>query len=299
VLTGGARIDRWTITDGRFESRSPSGTLTEDTRFPSRSDWEAGGRIGALWKTNNAISLRAAAYTGFRLPTLNELYRPFRVGADATGPNANLAPERLRGVEAGADLFLLPLFSMGITLFDNRLDNAIANVTLGRGPIDCPGVGSVSAAGTCRQRQNVPAIVARGVELTAGARIGDFDLSGSYAYSRSRVKAPGSALDGLRPAQTPRHAGSATLAWLPEGGARLAATLRYVGRQYEDDRNIDSLPGALTVDGFASVPIGRGLTVIGRAENIFDKRVITRNAGGSIDLGTPRTLWIGIRFAGS
>jgi outer membrane receptor protein involved in Fe transport len=281
VLTGGARIDRWTITEGRFESR---GTLNQTILFPDRSGWEAGGRAGLLWKASDGVALRAAAYTGFRLPTLNELYRSFVVFPVTTQANAGLAPEHLRGAEAGVDLTPVPGVSLGLTAFENRLEDAIANVTVGT---------------NLRQRQNVPAIVARGVELTAGARIGDFDLSGSYAYSRSRVKAPGSTLDGLRPAQTPRHAGSATVVWLPEGGARLAATLRYVGRQYEDDLNIDSLPGALTVDGFASMPIGWGLTVIGRAENIFDKAVITRNAGGSIDLGTPRTLWIGIRFAGS
>jgi outer membrane receptor protein involved in Fe transport len=281
VLTGGARVDRWTITEGRFESR---GTLNQTILFPDRSGWEAGGRAGLLWKASDGVALRAAGYTGFRLPTLNELYRSFVVFPVTTQANADLAPEHLRGAEAGVDLTPAPGVSLGLTVFENRLEDAIANVTIGA---------------NLRQRQNVPAIVARGVELTAAARIGDFDLSGSYAYSRSRVKAPGSALDGLRPAQTPRHAGSATLAWLPEGGARLAATLRYVGRQYEDDLNVDSLPGALTVDGFASMPIGWGLTVIGRAENIFDKAVITRNAGGSIDLGTPRTLWIGIRFAGS
>jgi outer membrane receptor protein involved in Fe transport len=281
VLTGGARVDRWTITEGRFESR---GTLNQTILFPDRSGWEAGGRAGLLWRASEGVALRAAGYTGFRLPTLNELYRSFVVFPVTTQANADLAPEHLRGAEAGVDLTPAPGVSLGLTVFENRLEDAIANVTIGA---------------NLRQRQNVPAIVARGVELTAAARIGDFDLTGSYAYSRSRVKAPGSALDGLRPAQTPRHAGSATLAWLPEGGARLAATLRYVGRQYEDDLNVDSLPGAVTVDGFASMPIGRGLTVIGRAENIFDKAVITRNAGGSIDLGTPRTLWIGIRFAGS
>jgi outer membrane receptor protein involved in Fe transport len=34
---------------------------------------------------SDAFSLRAAAYRGWRLPTLNELYRPFRVGAGDDG----------------------------------------------------------------------------------------------------------------------------------------------------------------------------------------------------------------------
>ena len=39
---------------------------------------------------SDAMELRAAGYTGFRVPTLNELYRPFRVGADATAANGAL-----------------------------------------------------------------------------------------------------------------------------------------------------------------------------------------------------------------
>jgi iron complex outermembrane receptor protein len=31
---------------------------------------------------------------------------------------------------------------------------------------------------------------------------------------------------------------------------------------------------------------------------LFDEDVVTRNAGGSIDLGTPRTLWIGVTVRG-
>jgi len=40
------------------------------------------------------------------------------------------------------------------------------------------------------------------------------------------------------------------------------------------------------------------VSIIARAENLLDATVETRNQGGSIDLGTPRTLWIGLRIAG-
>jgi iron complex outermembrane receptor protein len=40
------------------------------------------------------------------------------------------------------------------------------------------------------------------------------------------------------------------------------------------------------------------LSLVVRAENLFDETVITRNQGGSIDLGTPRTLWLGLRIRG-
>ena len=69
-----------------------------------------------------------AGYTGFRLPTLNELYRPFVVFPVTTNANEKLGLEKLKGVEGGIDLTPLPGVSIGVTGFYNRLDGAIANV---------------------------------------------------------------------------------------------------------------------------------------------------------------------------
>jgi iron complex outermembrane receptor protein len=140
----------------------------------------------------------------------------------------------------------------------------------------------------------VKAVVARGVELTASGRLGDLLLSASYAYSHSTVRAPGEAFNGLVPAQSPRHAASGTIAWEPRTGPALSATLRYVSKQYEDDLQSDVLPSALTLDAVARLPLGHGVSLVARAENLFDETVVTRNAAGSMDLGTPRTLWIGV-----
>lgn len=57
------------------------------------------------------------------------------------------------------------------------------------------------------------------------------------------------------------------------------------------------LPDALTVDAIARLPLGQGITVTARGENLFDKAVVTRNVAGSIDLGTPRTFWVGVGFS--
>ena len=97
TFTGGGRIDRWRIAHGSFRERIlATDTVLTDMAFPDRSGWEATARAGLAWRAAATISLRAAAYLGWRLPTLNELYRPFRVGADATAANAALTPERLR-----------------------------------------------------------------------------------------------------------------------------------------------------------------------------------------------------------
>jgi iron complex outermembrane receptor protein len=281
VLTGGVRVDRWMIGQGFYNSVNAVTGEAATTRYADRSGTQVTGRAGAVYRMTGAIALRGAGYSGFRLPTLNELYRPFVVFPITTQANAALEPERLKGGELGIDLTPARAVTLAGTIFVNRLDDAIANVTV---------------APNIRQRQNVHAIVARGIEMTASAMLGKVSLSASYAYSRSRVAAPGTALDGLWPAQSPRHMASATVAYHPEHGAALSATVRYVGRQYEDDLQIDSLPDAVTLDMTARLPLGRGVHLVARGENLLNEAVVTRNAGGSIDLGTPRTLWLGLSW---
>jgi len=284
VLTGGARADRWSIRDGFLDAANAAGKPTARNRYADHSGWRASGRAGLSWTLNDALKIRGAAYTGFRLPTPNELYRPFVVFPITTQANAALDLEKLKGVEVGFDLAPTTNTSLTFTTFYNRLGNAIANVTIGR---------------NLRQRQNIRAIVVKGVEVEATARLANFDLMASYAYSHAQVDAPGLTFDGLAPAQSPRHAASGSLTWAPTGlaGPSLAATVRYVSRQYEDDLQTDALRSAVTLDVGARLPVGHGATLIARAENLTDTKVITRNAAGSIDLGTPRTLWIGVRIA--
>ena len=298
IATGGARLDRWSIEDGRLRERVlVSGAPLTDTHFADRSGWEATGRAGLAWQPNERLGVRAVAYLGWRLPTLNELYRPFRVGPDATAANAGLSPERLIGGEVGAQWRPADPFRISLTLFTNRLEQAIANVTLGQGPGQFPGVGFV--AGQFRQRQNVDSIRSRGVEVDVDVELGAWDLGAGYSFADARVEASGPALglDGSRPAQTPRHSLAGSIGWSDPRGHRASLALRYVGAQYEDDLNEQLLPEALTIDALAAWPIGRRLSLEARAENLTDARVVTGISGaGIIERATPRTFWIGLRW---
>ena len=302
TLTGGARLDRWLIEDGFLRERvfATQAVLT-DAAFAERDGWEPTGRVGAAFRPTEAVTLRGAAYLGWRLPALNELYRPFRVGPDATAANAQLGPERLRGLEAGAEFRPLPGIRFGATVFANRLDGAIANVTLGQGPGVFPGVGFVAAGGQFRQRRNLDAISVTGIELEARVERERMSLSAGYSFADASVRASGAALqlDGLRPAQTPRHSLAAALTWGRADGAHASVAARWTGAQFEDDLNRQRLPAAVTFDAAATIPLAPRLALEARAENLADERVAAGISGqGVIERATPRTLWIGLRWGG-
>lgn len=282
VLTLGARLDRWTIRDGFYTERDASGELLSTDSFADRAGWDASFRGGVLYRANDVVALRAAAYSGLRLPTLNELYRPFVVFPVVTQANAALENERLEGFEAGIELTPNPAVALSLTAFDNRVKNAVANVTI---------------AENLRQRRNIDAIQSRGLEASVSATLGAFSLDASAVWTDAEAKGSGfaAALDGNRPSQTPRLTGGATLSWTPADDWLLSATVRHVGAQFEDDLESNVLPAVTTLDAFVQVPMTPSIAFVLRGENLTDEAIVTRNQSGSIDLGVPRTVWVGVK----
>jgi vitamin B12 transporter len=298
TITGSIRADHWNISDGfRKEINiggSNAGSIRSDDRFTNRSGWEGTGRAGIAYQISPDFKLRGAAYQGWRLPTLNELYRPFRVGTDATAANELLTPERLKGAEIGLD-FDDDETRFAATFFINKLDSAIANVSAGTGPGVFSGVGFVAAGGIYRKRQNLDAIESKGIEIDFSRQFGDFTLSAGYAYVDAEVSASGisAALNGLRPAQVPRHFGSVGANYAGDDW-QIGTKLRYIGSQFEDDANRTRLRDALTADATASYRVTGNLRFELRAENLFDAQVQAAISGaGIIERASPRSISAG------
>ena len=283
LWTLSGRVDRWWLGEGYRLERNIAGPLITDLRFTARRGWEGSGRAGVRW-TSDAFSLRAAGYRGWRLPTLNELYRPFRVGAEVTTANEMLKPERLWGGEVGVDWDSGDT-KLSVTLFANHLTNAIANVTL---------------APNLNQRQNLDAIDSKGVEISAEQRFSFATLRATYAFTDAKVDASGGAanLDGRRPAQIAKHGGTVSLRSDMRGPFGGFATLRYIGKQNEDDLGLLELDDALTLDAGLSWQLAEAISIEARGENLFDEIIPAAiSSSGIIERATPRTLWVGARLS--
>lgn len=296
LVTASARGDYWRIENGYLRETVLAPPVNPRNLVgAARDDFEGLGRIGASYALTESLSLRAAAYQGYRLPTLNELYRPFRAGADATAANLALDPEELKGAEIGFAVEPVEKLKLGVTLFWNVLDDAIANVSVAKLPGDiCPGVGVVT--GACRQRQNLDEIESKGIELDASYAFGPWSIAGAYNYADAEVK--GAGLTGLRPAQIPEHQGSLTLGWTGAQGLQASVTGRYVSSQFDDDQNARRLSSAASLDAYLSAPLRDGLKLELRGENVTNSSIEAARSGfGVIEEASPRTLWVGLRYS--
>ena len=300
LIAGGVRLDRWTTVDGhRLERDRATGLPTLDETYPDRSGDVVSARLAVRRDLAGGLAVRAAAYSGFRPATLNELHRPFRVGNDLTEANAALEPETLQGVETGLS-WQGGGTRLGATVFWNRIDDAIVNVTLGQGPgiiAALPRAGFIPAGGVLRQRQNAGVIDATGLELTAEHAFESVTLVGAVSVTDATLDGGAAApqLTGLRPAQAPVVSATAGVDWRATGPLTLGARARYESRRFDDDLNSRVLGPAVTADVRADLQLRDGVVLYAAADNLFDREVaVSATADGVTGFGPPRTLRAGV-----
>jgi outer membrane receptor protein involved in Fe transport len=302
LITGGGRLDGWWTSSGhRIETSLATGAVTFQSLPPNRSGAIPSGRIAIRRDLGEDLYARLAGYTGFRAPTLNELYRPFRVGNQITEANSALSPERLYGVEGGFGGHDGG-FTWDATVFYNRLENAVTNVTVGVGPglfPAFPDAGFVPAGGSLLQRQNAGTINAVGVEADASYRMtSTLQLRAGADYTHSEVDGGTAApqLTGLRPAQQPRFTLTAGFDWSVCPRITLHGDLRYETMRFDDDLNTRPLAPGATINARADWRISPAVTAYLQADNMFDTRIETANTSGAFSYDAPRVVRIGIRF---
>jgi iron complex outermembrane receptor protein len=285
-LSAAARVDHWQDdAGGRTLSRATGDTVTA---FAPRSGTELSPRLGVLVRPTEWTRVRASGYRAFRLPTLNELYRPFQVGTVLTAANEELTAERLLGAELGVELLVPPASSLRVTGFLNRLADPIANVTLAE-----PAAAMLAAG---RQRQNLGRVDVRGLDVAADARLPwRLVASAGYSYAATVVKrAPAQPeLVGLDVAHAPRHRARLALG-IEHRRVQGTLQLRLLSRAFEDDLNTLPMAGYAVIDAQLGAPITRRLGAFASVQNLLDERYLVGRAGVDT-IGPPLQALVGVR----
>lgn len=299
-ITLGARLDHWRNYDAHnLETSVPSGAPTANNRLlPDRDDTVVSPRVAAVYHVSDRANVWGAVSSGFRAPTLNELYRGFRVGSVQTLANDQLGPERLVGGEVGASVAPIKNVTVRSTWYDNRVRKPVSNVTI-----------TTSGANVTQQRQNLGRTEIWGVQSDAEYRLGSsWRVVGAYLFNHATVEenAANPALVGKYIPQVPKHRGSLQVAYSNSKVATVAFGVQFAGRQFDDDQNSRTVPGEADpgLPGYAvadlklSRTLTRNLDVFFGIQNMFDQQYIVGTLPTTI--GSPRLVNGGarIRFGG-
>jgi vitamin B12 transporter len=194
--------------------------------------------------------LRATYGTGFKAPSLYQLYAP----ASVYGPigNPDLEAETSRGWDAGVDQPFGDRLTAGITWFENRFDNMIdfENGYVNRAKAET-----------------------RGLEVTTEWKAtDDLTLRGAYTYTRAEDTDTGEAL-----IRRPKHRATLDATYRLNAKTRTGVGLLYVGRRADKYFPADmsagtdvTLPSYTVVNLNASYQLCSDLELYARVENLFN-----------------------------
>ena len=262
----------------RYRYKLADGSVLEDFRFAEQRDLELGGSLALSQVFSETFAASASLRSHLRPPTLNERYRPYRVGDFSVAANENLEHERANGLELAFDWTPASVLSARLALFHDQLRNSVANVSDPADPNDA-------------QRQNLPRARLQGLELTFERLLSDtmsFRLAGMLLDSEVRRSPANPDLVGARFAQVPKHRATGSFLWSPLAyKGRL--DLRYESSRFDDARNSRLLDDFLALDLHLARRFGDRATLRLSALNLTDDQAQTRlTLDGLAYLSPPR-----------
>ncbi len=284
ILAGSIRFDGWKNFRALNAVRTFAANQTVTSVFPDRNEQSFSPQMSALYQFNENFSVFALASKSFRAPTLNELYRGFRVGNVLTNANENLRAETANNFETGAGLSRNNFYLRG-SFFYTAIENPVANVTL-----------SVTPSLITRQRQNAGQTRAAGIEIETEKRFRRFSVSLGYLLTDSRItKFPSNRI--LEDLFIPQVAGHQFT--FQTNYTRKTWTLAFQGRasskQFDDDLNTLELEPFFQLDSYIAKRFKENRQVFAAIENLFNSRYsIAKTPVRSIS--APITFRIGFRY---
>ncbi|MBZ5573648.1 MAG: TonB-dependent receptor [Acidobacteriia bacterium] len=284
------RMDRWNNFDANLVT-APNSSSPAVTFYPDRTDLVANPRLSVLRSLNRHLSLTGSVYRAFRAPTLNELYRTFRVGNIVTMNNPALTAERLTGAEVGLNVTALERkLELRGTFFWSDIVDPVENVTL-----------DPNSSPIKRQKANLGRTRSRGVELDGVLHVKrDVQISAGYEFTGATVvsypvASPAVSLVGLDVPQVPRNVFTWEARYWNPSRLLLSVQGRFVGRQFDDDQNQYRLDRFYTMDFQIGRALTRQLEIFAAAENVLGQRYQVARTP-VINLGPPILYRFGLRL---
>ncbi|HZF27647.1 MAG TPA: TonB-dependent receptor [Gammaproteobacteria bacterium] len=259
---------------------------------PDKSDQSVDPRVSIRYALSPRLALRGAAYTAFRAPNLDNLYRAFSVPAGIFYANAALEPETLKGAEIGLDARGDRL-QLRVTLFHDDIEDLITSRSLEFGELP-PGFffGSRNInAGKARSR---------GAELEGDWKINDAwsaALGLTFADSVITESALDPASVGLQIAGVPRRRANVAVTYAKPRAWRVTSQWRWLEASHGDNDHALPVDAQSVVDVAVSRTLKTNLEVYLNVENLFDAHYVADNSGFSPPLrGTPLSAAVGVRL---
>ena len=294
-VNASARVDFWQVTDGRrLETSLATGLPLREEYPPDRDDIEPSASLEITRDLHEDLSARISAGTGFRLPTLNELHRPYRVRNDIVEANPELLPERFVSIEGGFNWKPAGGLDADITLFHHWISDAVANVPVTDADEIAELFGTIPPGGSGSRKRNVEQAQVTGVEgklVWRPAADVTLGITGLWTDTRFTDSPDQPLLEGKPFPQAPEWKWIASGEWRPMEKLAVFASCEYGASRFDDALAKRAIPESTSVGIGASWRTVDAIYQV-RVDNLLDGEIQTGlGSDGIRTIGEPRSLW--------
>lgn len=274
IFSAGVRYDYWKNHDGDFYDSTTSTERRID--YPERSDDAFSPKIGVTYKLTGDTKIRASFGTGFKAPSLYDLYKSGPHGSTKFDlANPDLKAEKMEwSYDVGFDTTPHEGLNISMTFYHSSIKDFLGEKTLTAEEV--PSWFSPDSGMTVIQTINLGRVeiygVEAGIEYKINRRWSTF-INHTYNVSKIKSYAQDPTVEGNYLAYTPRHMTKIGVTYDNPKLFTLGIFLTNVGERYGDLENTDvkKLDAYQVVDLKISRELFKGFEVFGYVNNLTDE----------------------------
>jgi len=265
IVNVGGRYDYIESENGKERDTGTSrGYGNFDNVYPSKEWKEFSPKGGIVYRPDRQTAIRASVGTGFRAPTLFELYKTHTRGGGVTIANPDLEPEEILSYDIGAERVFLESIWGRVTYYWSVADELIATRT-------------IDAARNWNERDNLEEVSIHGMETELEWRPKVWlSMFVNYTYNQTEIEEDpvNPENEGNLVSDYPEHKVRAGVTYANPKLFNVTLLYRYEGERYQDIENTVELSDystwALSISRVFRDRVKLSLDI----ENIFDREYV-------------------------
>ncbi len=274
ALSVGVRYDSWENHSGEFYDTTTGSVISID--YPDKSEDAFSPRAGAAYKFNDKFKLRASFATGFKAPSLYDLYKSGPHGSTRFDlANPDLEAETMTwSYDVGFDAQPNEHLSINMTFYQSSFENFLGDKTLSADEV--PSYFTPDEGMAVIQAINLGRVDIYGMEAGIEYKFdSQWRVFVNHTYNVSTIESydEDPTIEGNELSYTPRHMTKIGVIYDNPELFTLGVYLNNVGQRYGDLENSDKklLEAYQTVDLKVSRKLFKGLEVFGYINNLTDE----------------------------
>lgn len=293
-ITATLRLDQVEQNDGaRIETDTTNQAVLLNESYADRDQSLVTGNVNWRHRFSDTTTSYLSVFSGFRAPTLNELYRPFRVRNDITEAEPTLLNERQQGLDYTLSFANEEGSQLRLSAFYYETDEMVANALLTTDSGFDPRFGFIPEGGSGSIRVNLDKTKVSGFELHGSRALSDTvraSLTAVYADTEITSDELGQFVGKAFP-QSPPWRASLGIDWQASEGLGLWSRYSWTDRSYENLGNTTRLGASAGLSLGAYYQVDERSSLSLTLTNALDEESVTGIAtNGLVTIDEPREL---------